>query len=173
MKHKLAIFGGRPLFPNKVYLTRPVVPTIEELLPSIQEILSSRWLTNNGVYVQNFEEELKKFLNIPYCSVFCNGTLALHLAIRALRLSGEVITTPFTFSATTHVLYWNNITPVFCDIDPETYNINIEKFESLISPKTTGVLPVHVFGNPCKVKEIEKISAYHGLKIIYDAVWLG
>lgn len=169
MKSNLAVFGGKPLFPKKIYLTRPVVPTIEELLPLIQDILSSRWLTNNGPHVQNFEEKLKKFLHVPYCSVFCNGTLALQLAIQAFRLSGEVITTPFTFPATTHVLYWNNITPVFCDIDPETYNIDTEKFESLISPKTTGILPVHVFGNPCKVKKIKKISAYHGLKVIYDA----
>lgn len=169
MKRELAIFGGKPLFPDKIYLTRPVVPTIGELLPSVQEILSSRWLTNNGAYVQNFEKELKKFLNVPYCSVFCNGTLALQLAIQAFGLSGEVITTPFSFSATTHVLYWNNITPIFCDIDPETHNIDSEKLESLISPKTTGILPVHVFGNPCKVKKIEEISAYHGLKVIYDA----
>jgi len=169
MKGELAIFGGKPLFPNKIYLTRPIVPTIEELLPSIQGILSSCWLTNNGAYVQNFEEELKKFLNVSYCSVFCNGTLALQLAIQALGLSGEVITTPFSFPATTHVLYWNNITPIFCDIDPETYNIDTEKVESLILPKITGVLPVHVFGNPCEVKKIEEISVYHGLKVIYDA----
>lgn len=169
MSKKLAILGGKPSFKNEMFVTRPVVPTIEELEPLLKNILESRWLTNDGRYVQEFEKQLEKFLGVPYCSVHCNGTLALQLTIQALRLSGEVITTPFTFPATPHVLHWNNITPVFCDINPDTYNLDAEQLESLISPRTTGILPVHVFGNPCDVERIEKIATYHGLKVIYDA----
>ncbi len=169
MSKKLAILGGRPSFKNKIYVTRPVIPSLKELEPLLKDILESKWLTNDGPYVQQFEKQLREFLGAPYCSVYCNGTLALQLSIQALRLSGEVITTPFTFAATPHTLYWNNITPVFCDIDSGTYNLDTEQLESLISPKTTGIIPVHVFGNPCKVEQIEKIATYHGLKVIYDA----
>lgn len=168
MSKKLAVLGGKPAF-NNIYITRPVTPTVNELKPFLMDIIKRKWLTNDGPYVQNFERGLKEYLGAKYCSIFCNGTLALQLAIQALRLSGEVITTPFTFPATPHVLYWNNITPVFCDIDPETYNIDPSQIESLISPRTTGILAVHVFGNPCNTKEIERIAHYHGLKVVYDA----
>ncbi len=169
MAKKPAILGGKPAFNNNIYITRPVTPTIKELNPFLNDVLKRKWLTNDGPYVQSFERGLKEYLNAKYCSIFCNGTLALQLSIQGLRLSGEVITTPFTFPATPHVLYWNNITPVFCDIDPETYNIDPSHIESLISPRTTGILAVHVFGNPCNTKEIEHIARYHGLKVIYDA----
>ncbi|GAB4545749.1 MAG: DegT/DnrJ/EryC1/StrS family aminotransferase [Thermodesulfovibrionia bacterium] len=169
MSKRLAILGGKPAFNNKIYITRPVTPTVNELKPFLEDVIKRRWLTNDGPYVQGFERMLREYLGAKYCSIFCNGTLALQLAIQALRLSGEVITTPFTFPATPHVLYWNNITPVFCDIDPKTYNIDPSNVESLISPRTTGILGVHVFGNPCNTKEIERIARYHGLKVIYDA----
>lgn len=169
MNKKLAILGGSPAFNDKIFVTRPVVPAMEELEPLLKDILNTKWLTNDGPYVQKLEKELGKYLGASYCSTFCNGTLALQLCIQGLRLSGEVITTPFTFPATTHVLYWNNITPVFCDIDPDTYNLDPQHLESLISPRTTGILAVHVFGNPCNTDEIQRIANYHGLKVIYDA----
>ena len=169
MSKKLAILGGTPAFNNKIYVTRPVVPTVEEFEPFLRDILETKWLTNNGPYAKEFEKELERYLGVPYASIYCNGTLALQLCIQGLRLSGEVITTPFTFPATAHVLYWNNITPVFCDVDPDTYNIDPKRIESRISPQTTGILAVHVFGNPCDMQHIEKIADYHGLKVIYDA----
>ncbi len=169
MSKKLAVLGGTPAFNNKIYVTRPVVPTVEELEPLLRDILKAKWLTNDGPYAQEFEKELERYLGVPYASIYCNGTLALQLCVQGLRLSGEVITTPFTFPATAHVLYWNNITPVFCDVDPDTYNMDPEYIESLISPQTTGILAVHVFGNPCDMGQIERIADYHGLKIIYDA----
>ena len=169
MKNKLAIFGAPPRYPRKLYLSRPVVPSLEDLLPLIKDILSSRWLTNNGKFVQELEKELTKYLQAPYCLAVTNGTSALQLSIKALGLSGEVITTPFTFPATVHVLSWNNITPVFCDVNQESYNIDPEKIELHITPATTGILPVHTFGNPCEVEKIEKIAKANGLAVLYDA----
>lgn len=170
MKNRiLAILGGAPLFQEKLYLTRPALPDIDKLTPHIRRIFESRWLTNNGAYLQEFEKKLEDFLQVPHCATFCNGTLALQLCMQGLRLSGEVITTPFTFAATTHVLHWNNITPVFCDIDPCTLNIDVNIIESLITPKTTAIVPVHVFGNPCDMEKLESIASYHGLKIVIDA----
>lgn len=169
MTKKLVILGGMPAFDDKIFVTRPIVPTIEELEPLLKDILEKKWLTNDGPYVQEFERELGKYLGASYCSTFCNGTLALQLCVQGLRLSGEVITTPFTFPATPHVIYWNNITPVFCDIDPDTYNLDPQHIESLISPRTTGIMAVHIFGNPCDIEHIERIASYHGLKVIYDA----
>lgn len=169
MTKKLAILGGAPAFKDELYVTRPIVPTVAELEPYLNDIFKTKWLTNDGPYAQEFEEELGNYLGVPHCSIYCNGTLALQLCVQGLRLSGEVITTPFTFAATPHVLYWNNITPVFCDIDPETYNLDHHQIESLISPRTTGIMPVHTFGNPCAIEDIEKIADYHGLKVIYDA----
>ena len=160
---KLAILGGLPAFKDRIFVTRPVVPTIEEFEPLLKDILETRWLTNDGPYAQEFEKQLEKFLGVAHCSIYCNGTLALQLCVQGLRLSGEVITTPFTFAATPHVLYWNNTTPVFCDIDPDTYNLDPKHIESLISPKTTGIMPVHTFGNPCNIEQIERIANYHGL----------
>ena len=166
---KPAILGAPPAFGEQVFISRPLIPDKDELFAEYEKILSSRWLTNNGSYLQEFEKQLSKFLEVEKCSVFCNGTLALQLAIQGLRLGGEVITTPFTFPATVHALYWNNIKPVFCDVDPKTYNIDVNKIESLINPNTTGILPVHVFGNPCNVFLIEKIANNYGLKVIYDS----
>lgn len=169
MSKKLAVLGGTPAFNEKIYVTRPVVPEMEELKPLLRDILKSKWLTNDGPYAREFEKLLGRYLDVAYTSIYCNGTLALQLCVQGLRLSGEVITTPFTFPATVHVLYWNNITPVFCDVDPDTYNIDPSRIESLISPRTTGILAVHIFGNPCDMQHIKKIADYHGLKVIYDA----
>ena len=166
---KPAILGAPPAFGKQIFISRPLTPDKDELFAEYEKILSSGWLTNNGSYLQEFEKQLSKFLEVDKCSVFCNGTLALQLAIQGLRLGGEVITTPFTFPATVHALYWNNIKPVFCDVDPKTYNIDVNKIESLITPNTTGILPVHVFGNPCDVFLIEKIANNYGLKVIYDS----
>ena len=164
-----AILGGEPIFKEKLYLTKPIVPDLLEFTTLIKEIFDNRWLTNNGVYVQKLEKELAAYLDVAHCTSFCNGTLALQLGIHGLELSGEVITTPFTFAATAHALSWNNITPVFCDINLDTYNLEVEGIEKLITSRTTAIMPVHVFGNPCAVEEIESIAIRYGLKVIYDA----
>lgn len=154
---------------KKIYVTRPSLPPLEEFIKYLEDIWESRWLTNQGKYHQIFEKELADYLGVNYISLFANGTLALITALQVLRISGEVITTPFSFVATTHALNWNGINPIFCDIEPETMNIDAEKIEALISPKTTAILPVHVYGNPCNIKNIEEIRDTYGLKVIYDA----
>jgi len=156
-------------FEEPIYVTRPTLPDRKEVFRKIDEIWDSRWLTNVGTQHIQFELELKKYLDVSNIGLFCNGTLALQLACQALRLSGEVITTPFTFAATPHVLYWNRITPVFCDIDPYTFNLDPQRIESLITPNTTAILPVHVFGYPCDIEGIQKIADRYGLRVIYDA----
>jgi dTDP-4-amino-4,6-dideoxygalactose transaminase len=156
-------------FERPIYITRPPLPDRTAVYRKIDEIWDSQWLTNVGSQHQEFEAGLKKYLDVPNISLFCNGTLALQLACQSLRLSGEVITTPFTFAATPHVLYWNRIAPVFCDIDPYTFNLDPQRIESLITPNTTAILPVHVFGYPCDTKAIREIADRYGLRIIYDA----
>jgi dTDP-4-amino-4,6-dideoxygalactose transaminase len=156
-------------FEKPIHITRPPLPDRNAVYRKIDEIWDSQWLTNVGAQHREFETELKKYLDVPNISIFCNGTLALQLACQALRLSGEVITTPFTFAATPHVLYWNRITPVFCDIDPQTFNLDPARIESLITPNTTAILPVHVFGYPCDTQSIRKIADRYGLRVIYDA----
>ena len=156
-------------FDEKIFVTRPVFPTIEEVTAKLQEIWESKWLTNNGPQHSQLEKELTQFLKVPYLSLFNNGTIALIVACQSLRLQGEVVTTPFTFAATPHVLSWNNITPIFCDIDAETMNIDAEKIESMITPKTTAILSVHVFGTPCNVEKIQEVADRYGLKVVYDA----
>jgi dTDP-4-amino-4,6-dideoxygalactose transaminase len=160
---------NRSPFHDPIYITRPIIPEKDDFFKLIEEIFSTKQLTNNGPKVQEFSQKLIEYLEVPQLSLFCNGTLALLLACQALRLSGEVITTPFTFAATPHILYWNSIRPVFCDIQEETGNIDPGKIDRLITPKTTAILPVHVFGNPCDVHAINDIADRHGLKIIYDA----
>ena len=156
-------------FSERIYVTRPVLPAIEKVTAKLQDIWDSKWLTNNGPQHSMLERELTQFLKVPYLSLFNNGTIALMVACQSLRLSGEVITTPFTFAATPHVLTWNNITPIFCDIDAETMNIDAEKIESMITPHTTAILPVHVFGTPCAVEKIQAVADSYGLKVVYDA----
>ena len=156
-------------FDKVILVTRPVFPTIEEVTEKLQDIWNSKWLTNNGPQHTMLERELKNFLKVPYLSLFNNGTIALMVACQSLRLSGEVITTPFTFAATPHVLSWNNIAPIFCDLDAETMNIDADKIESMITPRTTAILAVHVFGTPCDVEKIQDVADRYGLRVIYDA----
>lgn len=156
-------------FPEPIYVTRPIFPKLKEFTKELQDVWASQWISNNGPKHQLFEKKIKKVLQVPYVSLFNNGTIALLTAIKALKLTGEVITTPFTFPATPHCLTWNNITPIFCDIDPVTMNIDADKIESLITPRTSGILAVHVFGTPCDVAKIQKIADKHKLKVIYDA----
>ena len=154
---------------KKINVTQPSLPPLEDYIPYLKEIWESKWLTNNGKFHQEFEQKLKNFLQVEQVNLFVNGTLALIIALQALRITGEVITTPFSFVATTHALNWNGIKPVFCDIEEDTMNIDPEKIESLITSKTTAILPVHIYGNPCKVERIKEIADTYGLKVIYDA----
>ena len=152
-----------------IYVTSPLLPSLEDFTFLLKEIWESKMLTNNGNFHQKLEEELAKYLKVPYLSLFTNGTLPLITALQAMRITGEVITTPFSFVATTHSFWWNGIKPVFVDIEPETCNLDPSKIEAAITPKTTAIMPVHVYGKPCKTKEIQEIANKYGLKVIYDA----
>jgi dTDP-4-amino-4,6-dideoxygalactose transaminase len=152
-----------------VYVTQPALPPLEEFIKYLKQIWDNKILSNNGPFHQQLEKELSKYLKVKYVSLFSNGTLALITALQALDLKGEVITTPFSFVATTHSLLWNNIKPVFVDIEPKTFNIDPEKIEKAITSKTSAIFPVHVYGNPCNVKRIKEIAKKHNLKVIYDA----
>lgn len=152
-----------------VFVTRPFLPPLEEFNKYLREIWESRWLTNDGKFHHELEKALCEYLGVKYISLFANGTLALITALQELRITGEVITTPYSFVATTHALWWNNIKPVFVDIEPGTFNIDPAKIEAAITPQTTAILPVHVYGNPCDVNSIKKIADTYGLKVIYDA----
>lgn len=156
-------------FKQPIYVTRPILPDLNLVKEKLAEVWGSQWLTNNGLQHQLFEKKLLDVLGVPYLSLFNNGTIALIVACQSLRLSGDVITTPFTFPATPHVLSWNNIRPVFCDIVPSTLNIDADRIESMITPQTTGILAVHVFGTPCDVFKIQEISDRYGLHVVYDA----
>lgn len=156
-------------FIKPIKIVQPLLPDLVDIDRKIEEIWESKQLSNNGENVIQLERRLADFLNAAYLSVFSNGTLALQIACRLLDLSGEVITTPFTFPATVNALAWNQIKPVFCDIEEESFNINPDHIESLITEKTTAILPVHVFGNPCDVDKIQQIAERHDLKVLYDA----
>jgi dTDP-4-amino-4,6-dideoxygalactose transaminase len=152
-----------------VYVTQPFLPPLEEFIPYLKEIWESKVLTNGGPMHQQLEAELAKYLGVEHLALFTNGTLALVTALQALRVTGEVITTPYSFVATAHSLVWNGIEPVFVDIDPVTMNLDPQKIESAITSRTTAIMPVHCYGNPCAVEEIEKIASNYNLKVIYDA----
>ncbi len=154
---------------KSIFVTQPFLPPLEEFNEYLKQIWDSKWLTNNGKFHQELEQALCNYLGVKYISLFSNGTLALITALQALKISGEVITTPYSFVATTHALWWNNIKPVFVDIEPETLNIDPKKIEAAITPKTTAIMPVHVYGNPCQVERIKEIADTYGLKVIYDA----
>lgn len=154
---------------NQITVTRPCLPPLNEFIPYLEKIWGNNWLTNNGPLHQQLEKELAKYLGVKYISLFANGTLALISALQALNITGEVITTPFSFVATTHSLWWNKITPVFVDIEPDYLNLDPAKIENVITEKTTAIMPVHVYGNPCKIEEIQRIADKHHLKVIYDA----
>jgi len=152
-----------------IYVTQPLLPPLEEFLPYLEQIWENKWLTNCGPFHQELEKKLADYLGVEHLALFTNGTLALVTALQSLRISGEVITTPFSFVATAHSLLWNGIKPVFVDIDPETFNLDPEKIEAAITPHTTAIMPVHVYGKPCNVEKIQKIADTYGLKVIYDA----
>lgn len=152
-----------------ILVTQPLLPPLEEFEVYLKDIWDSKWLTNNGKYHQALEKALCEYLGVKYISLFSNGTLALVTALQTLRITGEVITTPYSFVATTHALWWNNIKPVFVDIEPNTFNIDPDKIEAAITSKTTAIMPVHVYGNPCEVEKIKSIADTYGLKVIYDA----
>ncbi len=152
-----------------ITVTSPLLPDLEEYHTLLQDIWNRKWLTNNGYYHQELEKELASYLKVPYMSLFTNGTLPLITALQAMEIKGEVITTPYSFVATTHSLWWNGIIPVFVDVDPMTGNIDPEKIEAAITPHTKAIMPVHVYGIPCDVDSIQQIADKHGLKVIYDA----
>lgn len=152
-----------------IYVTQPNLPPLEKLQPYLEEIWKNKILTNNGPFHQKFEKELASYLNVEHINLFTNATIALVVGLQALRITGEVITTPFSFVATTHAIKWNDITPVFCDIDENTTNLDPDKIEALITPKTTAIMPVHVYGHPCHTEKIQTIADKYGLKVIYDA----
>jgi len=152
-----------------ITVTQPALPPLEEFIPYLKEIWDNKWLTNNGPLHQRLEKELADYLGVKYISLFSNGTLALMSALQALNIKGEVVTTPFSFVATTHSMWWNKITPVFVDIEPKYLNIDPKKIEAAITPQTTAIMPVHVYGNPCQVDKIQQIADKYNLKVIYDA----
>jgi dTDP-4-amino-4,6-dideoxygalactose transaminase len=152
-----------------IHVTKPYLPPLDEFIPYLEKIWNKKILTNSGPFHQEFEIELKKYLNVNHISLFTNGTVALITALQALRITGEVITTPYSFVATSHALLWNDIKPVFVDIDPNTFNIDPKKIEAAITPKTTAILAVHCYGYPCDTDAIHRIAENYNLKVIYDA----
>ena len=154
---------------KQITVTSPLMPDLEELNQYLQDIWQRKWITNNGHYHKELEKALCEYLDVPYVSLFTNGTLPLITALQALRITGEVITTPYSFVATTHSLWWNGIKPVFVDIDPKTGNLDPDKIEAAITPRTTAIMPVHVYGKPCDTERIQEIADKYGLKVIYDA----
>lgn len=158
---------------NQITVTSPLLPDLNDFIPLLKDIWNRKWITNNGYYHQQLEEKLAEFLGVPYISLFTNGTIPLLVAIQALKLGkdgrNEVITTPYSFVATSNILMWNNLKPVFIDVEPETGNLDPERIERAITDKTCAILPVHVYGNPCDTIAIKKIADKYNLKIIYDA----
>lgn len=155
-------------FKEPVYVTRPLLPSLDQVYSQLQEVWNSKWITNNGPKHKELESKLKEYLKVDNAVMFSNGTLALELGLKSLDISGEVITTPFTFPATVQALDRNGLTPVFCDIEDKTLNIDASKIEKLITDKTSAILAVHVFGNPCNVEKIKEIADKYNLKVIYD-----
>lgn len=165
----LAYFSGIPLFPEPLHVGRPNIGNRERLLERFNDLLDRRWLTNGGPYVQEFERKIELLLGVKHCIAMCNATVALEITSRALGLEGEVIIPSFTFVATAHALQWQQITPVFCDIDPLTHNLDPKRIEELITPRTTGIMGVHVWGRPCAVDKLTEIAHRHDLKLMYDS----
>ena len=165
----LAAFGGVPAFEEKLHVGRPNIGNADVVLGRIKQILEGRWLTNNGPMVQELERKIAELLGVTHCIAMCNATVALEILIRAIGLSGEVIIPSFTFIATAHALQWQEITPVFCDIDPETHSINPDRIEELITPRTTGIIGVHLWGQACDVDKLTDIAKRRNLHLIFDA----
>lgn len=165
----LAIAGGKPRFPEPLHVGRPNLGDKQRLLERIDDILERRWLTNDGPEVRELEQKICEIIGVKHCVTMCNATIALEIAIRALDFGGEVIVPSYTFVATAHALQWQEITPVFADIDPKTMNLDPTCLERLVTPKTTGIIGVHVWGRPCNTRAIEAFAGEHGLKVMYDA----
>jgi len=165
----LAILGGPPAFRETLHVGRPNIGNREGFLERVRDILDRRWLTNNGRYVRDFEARIAGTAGVKHCIAMCNATVALEITVRALGLSGEVIVPSFTFVATAHSLQWQQITPVFCDIDPATHNIDTRRVEELVTPRTTGIIGVHVWGRPCDVEGLAEIAARRNLRLLFDA----
>ncbi len=165
----LAILGGEPAFPKKLHVGSPNIGNKERLLERFSLVLESRWLTNGGPCVKEFEQRVADLAGVRHCVAMCNATTALEIVIRALDLTGEVIIPSFTFIATAHALQWHGITPVFCDIDPATHCLDPQRIEEMITPRTSGILGVHLWGNPCDTASLSEIAARHNLKLFFDA----
>ena len=165
----LAIFGGNATFDEPLHVGRPNLGKRTDLLNRVNDILDRRWFTNRGLYVQDFERRLADLLEVKHCIAMCNGTVALEIAVRALDMKGEVIVPSLTFIATAHCLQWQRVTPLFCDVNPETHTIDPEKVTNLITPRTTGIIGVHLWGRPCEIEALEKIASENNLKLIFDA----
>jgi dTDP-4-amino-4,6-dideoxygalactose transaminase len=165
----LAIFGRPPAFAEKLHVGRPNIGDRDRLLARINDMLDRNWLTNDGPYVRQFETQIAEYLGVRHCVAMCNGTIALEIAIRALGLSGEVIVPSFTFVATAHALQWQEITPVFCDIDPATHSLNPAQVEKMITPRTTGIIGVHTWGRPCDIAALDRVARRRKLQLLFDA----
>jgi dTDP-4-amino-4,6-dideoxygalactose transaminase len=165
----LALFGGKPAFDATLHVGRPNIGDRDRLLEMFNDILDRRWLTNNGPYVREFEHKLADFVGVKNCVAMCNATVALEIAARATGLTGEVIVPSFTFVATAHSLQWQEITPVFCDVDPATHNIDPQKIERLLTPRTTGIIGTHLWGRACAIDSLSEIAQRHDLKLLFDA----
>ncbi len=163
------LISGENMENKEITVTSPLLPSLDDFIPLLKDIWDRKWLTNNGHYHKELEKALAEYLGVQYLSLFTNGTLPLITALQAMRITGEVITTPYSFVATTHSIWWNGLKPVFVDVEEETGNIDPEKIEAAITPHTTAIMPVHVYGTPCNTKRIQEIADIYGLKVIYDA----
>ncbi len=165
----LAICGGLPTFQEKLHVNRPNIGSREILFQRINDVLDRKWLTNNGLLVQEFEQKIASLVGVKHCIATCNATMGLQIAIKACELKGEVIIPSFTFVATAHALQWQGIEPIFCDVDSDTHNIDPQKIEQLITDKTTGIMGVHLWGRGCNVEALEEIARRYNLKLLFDA----
>lgn len=165
----LAIFGGETAFSDKLYVGRPNIGNRDSLLARFNDMLDRRWLTNGGPFVQEFERKIADLIGVKHCIAMCNATMGLEIAIRATGLTGEVIVPSMTFIATAHALQWQEITPVFCDIDPQTHTLDPKRVEAMITPRTTGIIGVHLWGRPCNIEALAEIAQRRNLKLLYDA----
>ena len=169
MSNDLAVLGGPPAFEEALHVGRPNIANRKDFADRVDDILDRRWLTNGGKYVDEFESRISEIVGVRYCVAMCNATVALEIAIRALHLTGEVILPSFTFIATAHALQWQQINPVFCDVDPKTHNLDPQQIEDLITPRTTGIIPVHLWGRACDTDAIAEIADRRNLRVLYDA----
>ncbi len=165
----LALFGGQPAFQDALHVGRPNIGNRQRFEERVGDILDRKWLTNNGKYVKEFEQRVAELTGVEHCVVMCNGTVALEIAIRSLGMTGEVIVPSFTFIATAHALQWQEITPVFCDVNPRTHTLDPEKVEQMITPRTTGIIGVHLWGGVCDIDALSQIARRHGLKLLFDS----